>query len=119
MCWRALLGCSQSCGHALWHEKFWALLNMMGGAVMIGPVVSQVCCAGPPEEVELALGFTASQLVKLHVHCFDLPWLNVACDNSKGGAVISLHWRGGLWVAHFFQELSLWDCLACIYIECS
>ena len=93
---------------------------MMGGAVMIGPVVSQVCCAEPPEEVELALGFTASQLVKLHVHCFDLPWLNVACDNSKGGAIISLHWCGWLWMTHFFQELSLWDCLACIdIVECS
>jgi hypothetical protein len=102
MFWRALLGCLQSCDHALWHESFWALLNMMGSAAMFGPVVGQVCCAGRPEELELALGFTASQPVKLHVHCFGLPWLNVACDNSKGSAVISLHWCRWLWAAHFF-----------------
>jgi hypothetical protein len=57
--WHALLGCLQSCDHALWGEKFLALLNMMGGAVMFGPKVSQVCCARLPEETELALGFTA------------------------------------------------------------
>jgi hypothetical protein len=101
----------QSCDHALWCEKFWVLLNMMGGAVMFGPVVGHVRFAGPPEETELDLGFTASQPVKLHVHCFGLPWLNVACDNSKGSAVISLHQCGWVWVAHFFQELLLWDCL--------
>jgi hypothetical protein len=78
MSWCALLGRSQSCDHALWHEKIWAPLDMMGGAVMFGPVVGQVCCSRPPEETELALGFMASQPVKLHVHCFGLPWLNVA-----------------------------------------
>ena len=119
MFWRALLGRPQSYDHALWREKFRVLLDMMGSTVMFGLVADQVCCAGPPEETELALCFTASQPLKLHVHCFCLPWLNVACGNSEGSAVISLHWRGGLWVAHFFQELSLWDCLACIYIECS
>ncbi len=119
MLWRALLGCLQSCDHALLHEKFWALLDMMGSTVMFGPVVGQVLCAGPPVESELALGFMASQPVKLHAHCFGLPWLNAACDDSKGGAVISLHWCGWLQVANFFRELSLWDCLACVTIECS
>jgi hypothetical protein len=80
MFWRVLLGRSQSCDHALWHEKFWALLNMMGGAVMFGPVVGQVCYAGPPEETELVLGFAASQPVKWHVNCLGLPWLNIASD---------------------------------------
>jgi hypothetical protein len=56
MFWCALLGCLQSCDHALRHEKFWVLLDMMGGALMFGPVVGQFCCAGPPEETELALG---------------------------------------------------------------
>jgi hypothetical protein len=96
MFWRALLGRLQSCDHALWHEKFWALLDMMGGTVMFGPVVGQLCCAGSPEEMELVLGSTASQPVKLHVHCFGLPWLNVACDYSKCGTVISLHPCGWL-----------------------
>ncbi len=96
MFWHALLGRLQSCDHALWHEKFWALLDMMGGAMMFGPVVSQVCCAGPPVETQLALGFMASQPVKLHVHCFGLPWLYVACDNCVGSAAISLHWCGWL-----------------------
>jgi hypothetical protein len=64
----------------LWHEKFWVLLDMMGSAMMLGPVVSQVFLSRPPEETELILGFMASQPVKSHVHCFGLPWLNVACD---------------------------------------
>ena len=80
MFWHVLLGRLQGCDHALWHEKFWALLNMMGGAVMFGPVVGQVCYAGPPEETELVLGFAASQPVKWHVNCFGSPWLNVASD---------------------------------------
>ncbi len=53
---------------------------MMGSAVMLGPVVGQVCFSMLPEETELISSFTASQPVKSHVHCFGLPWLNVACD---------------------------------------
>jgi hypothetical protein len=60
MFWHALFGCSQSCNHALWREKFWALFNMMGSAVMFGPVIRQVYCSGPPVEKELVLGLTAS-----------------------------------------------------------
>jgi hypothetical protein len=69
----------------------WALLNVMGGAMMFGPVVSLVCLAGMPEETELFLGFTPSEPVKSHVHCFHSLRLDVAVDDSKRGAVVSLY----------------------------
>ena len=77
-----------------------ALLDVVGGAVVFGPIIGQVCFAGAPEEPELVLRFAASEPVKAHVHCFRSARLDVACDDAKRRAVVGLHWCGQLWMAY-------------------
>ena len=94
-----------------------ALLDVVGGAVVFGPIIGQVRCAGAPEKPELVLRFAASEPVKTHVHCFRLSWLDVACDNAERRAVVGLHRCGRLWMAHFFEKLALGYRLAWIDVE--
>jgi hypothetical protein len=63
------------------------LLDVMGHAVMFGPVVSQVHFSRTPEETS----FAALKPVKSHGHSFFSSRLNVAGDNSKSCAVVCLH----------------------------
>ena len=80
-----------------------ALLDVVGGAVVFGPIIGQVHFAGAPEETELVLRFTASEPVKAHVHCFCSSRLDVACDDAKRRAVVGLRRHGRSWMAHFFE----------------
>ncbi len=90
---------------------------MVGSEVVFGPIIGQVCFAGAPEETGLVLRFTASEPVKPHVHCFCSSRLDVACDNAKCHAVVGLHRRGRLWMAHFFEKLVLGYRLARVDVE--
>jgi len=84
-----------------------ALLDVVGGAMVFGPIIGQVRCAGAPEKPELVLRFTASEPVKT----------DVACDNAERRAVVGLHGCGRLWIAHFFEKLALGYRLARVDVE--
>ncbi len=71
--------------------------------MVFGPVVGVVVGTGAPVVSELSLGVTTMQPVKTHVHGFCALWLDVVVDYSQGGAVVSLNWGLGLFVAHFFE----------------
>ncbi len=43
-----------------WSEKFFALFEVMGGAMMLGKVVGSVVGAGSPVVLELISGITTS-----------------------------------------------------------
>ena len=56
---------------AIWHMKVnGAYLFMVSSWMFFGEVVSQVCVAWGPEDVELALINAVFKPVKLHVNCF-------------------------------------------------
>ena len=93
------------------------MLDVVGGAVVFGPIIGQVCFAGAPEEPELVLCFAASEPVEVHVHCFHSSRLDVACDDAERRAVVGLHRCGQLWMAHFFEKLALRYRLARVDVE--
>ncbi len=76
---------------------------MVGGTIVFGPVVGAVLGTGVPVVLELSLGVTTTQPVKMHVHSFRASWLDVVVDYSQGSAVVGLDRGLGLFVAHFFE----------------
>jgi hypothetical protein len=76
------------------------LFNVVGCAVVLGPVVHPVV-AWAPKESELTLGIATLQPVESHVHGLCALGLYVVVYYSKGCAVVSLHGSWGLLVTHF------------------
>ena len=82
------------------------------------PIVCKVQRTRVPEKSELFLVDRAvSQPVESHVHGFGSLRLNSGIDDRLGGRIICLHGRGGLWMPHFFEDVSFFDRLACVDIS--
>jgi hypothetical protein len=77
------------------------LLNVVGCAVGLGPVVHPVIGAWAPKELELVLGLATLQAMESHVHGFCALGLYAIAYDSKGCADVGLHESWGLFVAHF------------------
>jgi hypothetical protein len=75
--------------------------DVVGCTVVLGPVICPVVGDWLPKELELALGLMTLQPVESHVHGFCASGLYVVVYDSKGCAVVGLHWSWGLFVAHF------------------
>jgi hypothetical protein len=93
------------------------LFNVMSGAMMFGPIVCSVVGTWAPVVSELALGITAAEPVESHVNCLGATGLDVVGDHAKGSAVVGLDWCGRLFVTHFFENLSHWNCFAGVDVE--
>ena len=89
---------------------------MMYWGMMFGDIVAVVFFSGCPVVSELALIFSVSEPMVLHVHCLEL-FHDIVVDNAKGGCVVRLHWGRWLGVSHVFQCVSCWDSLPTIYVE--
>ncbi len=89
----------------------------MSGAVMFGPVVGSVVGSWAPVKSNLALQLTAVKPMESHVHCFSTAWLDVVGDDTMCCAVVGLDGCGRLLVAHFFEEVSHWDCFMGVDVE--
>jgi hypothetical protein len=88
-----------------------SLLDVVCCTVVLGPVVGFVGMSGTPEELELVLGFLASEPMESHVHGFGVFWLNVVVHNANSCCVVGLHRSGRLLVAHLFKSALLWNSL--------
>ena len=66
--------------------------QVVGGGVALGAVVGEVELAGGPEESEVALGFSAAELVEVHVDGFFLRGMMVSLATPT--AVELSHWMG-------------------------
>ena len=51
---------------------------------------------------------------KMHVHGFCTAGQDVVGHDPQGGAIVSLDWGGGLFVAQFVEEGSIWQGFACV-----
>ena len=85
-------------------EKLRPNVDMMGGGVVIGPVIGIVGFAGAPLEHKLAVAFAVMQPVKSHVCGFGVFGLYFAIDDGVCHGVVSLDGGGRLFVSHFFQD---------------
>ncbi len=83
---------------------------------MFGPVDSLVVGSWAPVVLKLALVITAAKPMDSHVHCFSVTWLDAVGDDTMCCAVVSLDGCRML-VAHFFEEVSHWDCFAGVDVE--
>ena len=59
--------------------------------MMFGDIVAVVFFSGCPVVSELALIFSVSEPMVLHIHCLEL-FHDIVVDNVKGGCVVRLHW---------------------------
>ena len=75
---------------------------------MFGDIVAVVFFSGCPVVSELALIFSVSEPMVLHVHCLEF-FHDIVVDNAEGGCVVRLHWGRWLGVSHVFQCVSCWD----------
>ena len=92
---------------------------MMGGRVMLHPIIGVVQHPWPPEKLELLLVYLAIlQPMELQVHCFGAFWLDSTVDGALCHQVVCLYQCRQLQVSHFFKYLSLFDCFACIDVKC-
>ena len=91
---------------------------MVGGAVMLCPVVCEVECPGSPYS-KLLLAFAISQPVEPHVHCLRASWLDFVGDDANGCGVVSLCRGWWLWVAHLFEHDAHGHSLACVDVDSS
>ena len=80
-------------------ENVAAFFDMMGCAVVLGPIVGSVVGTMTPVDTKLVLGL-AAQPVETHIHGFCASRLNVVGDNAVGGAVVSLNGSCALCVPH-------------------
>ena len=104
---------------ALWGQILWSDYTMMDWRVVFCHVICIVTWARAPEVAELRLGGAASQPVQFHVHRFEAFTGNVVCDDYKGRGVVSLHWRRGLFMPHFFERVARWDCFPTVDGKCA
>ena len=58
--------------------------------LMLGTVISPICCSRVPIKSELSLGLAAAEPVKAHVHGFYASKDNGFVDYTNGGGVVSL-----------------------------
>ncbi len=84
---------------------------------MFREVVATIGRTGEPVISELLLIVTIVQPPVLHVHCLRASWQYVVGYDAKGGAVVRLNVRGGLFMPQFFKERSAWYCLTCIDVK--
>ena len=81
-------------------ENVAAFFDVMGCALVLGPIVGLVVGTTMPVDTKLVLGLVAIQPVERHVHGFCVSRLNVVGDNAVGGAVVRLNGSRGLCVPH-------------------
>jgi hypothetical protein len=94
-----------------------SLLLMVGGAVVFREVVATIGRTGGLVISELLMVVMIAQPPVLHVHCFCALWQYDVGYNAKGGAVVHLNGRGGLFMPQFFKEHSARYCLACVDVK--
>ena len=75
----------------------------MDGRMILGDIVTKVCCPGFPEGAELVLHGPALEPMEAHVHKLEAFAGNIVCANTMCCCVVSLNGRGRLFVAHFFE----------------
>ena len=85
--------------------------------MMFGPIVGSVFGSWAPVVSGLALGITALEPMKSHVHCLGATWLDVVGDHAKGSAVVGLDLCMRLFVAHLFENLPHGDCFTGVDVE--
>src|SRR6056300_1041913 len=76
-----------------------------------------ICWTGTPEETKLLLYFSIAEPKHSHIPCFGLLFTYIVCDDAECSCVVSLHWRGWLFMAHLFQSDAHWYGLSCINVE--
>ena len=70
-----------------------------------------------PVSPKMLLVGAAAKPVEMHVHGLGLFGLDGVSDNTKDCGVVSLNGCGWLWMAHFYEEVSLQNDFMCIYVE--
>ena len=79
--------------------------QVLDGGVALGAVVGEVEFAGGPEELELALGFSAAEPVEVHVDIFCFARDDGFVDHADYCGVVALDGSGGLRSSHFSEGL--------------
>ena len=82
-------------------EEFFLKVDMMGGRVVLGPIICKVSFARTPKEFELLLAFVIAEPVKAHIHGFCAFRLDRPVNDAICHGIISLNRRRGLFMSHF------------------
>ncbi len=73
---------SQHFYNQLWSDEFALDVLMVGGRMVLGPVIGIVELTGAPVDVELFLAFEIAQPMESHVHSFSAFGLAFTIDDS-------------------------------------
>jgi hypothetical protein len=80
-------------------EICWSHGAVMTGRVMLGMVVSKDFGTWPPIDEEMLLTDAVFDPVEAHVDGFGPSLFDGVDGKSCGGGIVSLQWRGWLWMA--------------------
>ena len=74
--------------------------------MVLGMVVGQVIGSGGPVEAKLRLGFTAAEPMEAEPNHFGPPLNDGVLEETSGGGIVGLEWRGRLRPAHFQEGVT-------------
>jgi hypothetical protein len=77
---------------------------VMFGCVVLGPIVGEILFTMPPIDAELALAFTVTEPVEVHVHCFGSFRLDFAVYDCISHSIVRLEGCIRLLMAEFWQN---------------
>jgi hypothetical protein len=82
--------------------------------MMFRAIITQIQGAWCPIDVELFLVYTILDPIKAHVHCLGTFEFDSFVDYPCGCGIISLEWRGRLWMIEFKECLADWHGLLAV-----
>jgi hypothetical protein len=91
-----------------------AHFDMVRGRMMFRDIITQIQGAWCPIDVELFLVYTILDPIKVHVHCLGTFEFDSFVDYPCGCGIISLKWRGRLWMIEFKECLADWHGLLAV-----